>query len=447
MSAPATEALPGRSEQGEDTTAGNYFVSNYPPFSFWNEEGVPDFREALARAPRPDTPLGLYIHIPFCRKRCHFCYFRVYTDKNAVAIQGYLDAAVRELGIYRRQPFLGGRHLDFVYFGGGTPSYLSADQLKRLTGGMKDLLPWDEAREVTFECEPGTLTAAKLRAIRDIGVTRLSLGIENFDDDLLELNGRAHRSREIGRSYQAARECGFPQINIDLIAGMVGETDANWRRCIEKTLELAPDSVTVYQMEVPYNTTIYREMKEQGRGTAPVATWKTKRRWVQELFAALEGEGYRVGSAYTAVREESRPMFLYRDQLWAGADLLALGVASFGHIGGTHYQNLHDFEPYVGEILEGRLPVHRALTPTEDERLVREFILQLKLGRVRCSYFDRKFSTDVRERFAGPLARIRDWGFLSVDQDAVSLNREGLLRVDRLLHEFFLPEHRNVRYA
>lgn len=435
------------SPAGKDTTVGNYFVSNYPPFSFWKKEGVDDYRQAIERAPNPETPLGLYLHIPFCRKRCHFCYFRVYTDKNASAINGYLKAAAKELELYRQQPFIGDRKLDFIYFGGGTPSYLSVDQLTKLTDDLKETLPWDDAREVTFECEPGTLTPQKLKAIREIGVTRLSLGIENFDDHILEINGRAHRSRESERSFGYARELGFPQINIDLIAGMVEETEDNWKRCIEKTLELSPDSVTAYQMEVPYNTTIYKEMREEGKLIAPVADWETKRRWVNDAFSALEAEGYTVGSAYTAVKDKSKTNFVYRDQLWAGADLLALGVASFGHIGGTHYQNKHDFEPYVNDLLDGNLPVYRGLTPSNDERLIREFILQLKLGRVSCQYFNEKFDTDVLKRFAEPLEQIKNWGFLKVDGDQILLSRDGLLQVDRLLHEFFLPEHRNVRYA
>src|SRR5205823_3922788 len=111
-----------------ETKAGNYFVSNYPPYSFWKPEYASEAFAALERAPAPGTPLGVYLHIPFCRKRCHFCYFRVYTDKNAKEIQGYLDAAVAELEIYARQPFIGGRKPDFIYFGGGTPSYLSVRQ-------------------------------------------------------------------------------------------------------------------------------------------------------------------------------------------------------------------------------------------------------------------------------------------------------------------------------
>jgi len=449
-----TQTAPAAPPMAKQTTVGNYFVSNYPPFSFWKPEFVQDALAALEHPPSSilhppssPVPLGVYLHIPFCRKRCHFCYFKVYTDKDSSAIRGYIEAALRELALYAAKPALAGRKANFVYFGGGTPSYLSVDQLAHLTQGMKKLIPWDEAEEVTFECEPGTLTSHKLEAIRQMGVTRLSLGVENFDDHILEINGRAHHSKEIARAYSFARELGFPQINIDLIAGMVEETESNWRECVRKTIQMSPDSVTIYQMEVPYNTGIYQEMKASGQLAAPVADWETKRAWTGWAFAELEKAGYTVGSAYTAVKNKDTARFLYRDRLWAGADLIGLGVASFGHLRGTHYQNEHDFEPYVNAVQSGRLPLYRALTPTADERLIREFILQLKLGRTRCDYFQEKFGVDVRRRFAAPLQRLRDWGFGDVEDGTVRLNRAGLLQVDRLLHEFFLPEHQNARYA
>src|SRR6266496_5720539 len=275
----------------KETTAGNYFVSNYPPYSYWKPELTSEIFAALERPPRPGNPLGMYVHIPFCRKRCHFCYFKVYTDKDSAAIRGYLEGVLRELTIYAKKPFVGGRKPNFVYFGGGTPSYLSVDQLRHLTDGMKALLPWDEAEEVTFECEPGTLTDHKLKAIRELGVTRLSLGIEHFDDHILEINGRAHRSKEIARAYAFAREIGFPHINIDLIAGMVEETEEKWRDTVAKAVALRPDSVTIYQMEVPFNTGIYQQMKAEGRLAAPVADWETKRAWVDYAYREFEKTG------------------------------------------------------------------------------------------------------------------------------------------------------------
>jgi oxygen-independent coproporphyrinogen III oxidase len=437
---------------------GSYFVANYPPFSVWTPDAVR--RDALPALARPaacgpkgplsiSTSLGLYLHIPFCRKRCHFCYFRVYTNKNAQQVEDYLDLVVREWALLSAQPALRDRALDFVYVGGGTPSFLSTTQLSSLVSRLTATTPWDRAKEITFECEPGTLTEAKLDVIRRLGVTRLSLGVENFDDRILEINGRAHRSPEIGRAYAHARRIGFPQINIDLIAGMLGESDDNWRRCVERTLELAPDSVTMYQMELPFNTTISADLlKGTGQFQEHVASWETRRRWVREAFEILEHHGYRTSSAYTAIRDPERTTFVYRDELWAGADLAGLGVASFGHVNGVHVQNVDTWERYAECLDAGELPIGRAYRPTDDERLIRETILQLKRGAIRPDYFAAKFGVDVADRFDEQWASIAREGYLAErSADRIALTREGLLRVDSLLHRFFLPEHRGVRYT
>ncbi|MEO0448567.1 MAG: coproporphyrinogen-III oxidase family protein [Verrucomicrobiota bacterium] len=439
--------LPIPDHQQESTEVGNYFVANYPPFSFWEKEQVSSFEQRLQQPAEAGTDLGLYFHIPFCRKRCHFCYFRVYTDKNAAEIQGYLLAGLREFSAYAKTPYFEGRKPTFVYFGGGTPSYLSVKQLTDLVTGMKDSFSWDDCEEVAFECEPGTLTEKKLEAIRNLGVTRLSLGIENFDDHILELNGRAHRSKELHRALTFARELEFPQLNIDLIAGMVDESEDNWRRCVDQALEYAPECVTIYQMEVPYNTTLYKEMKEAGKLKAPVADWATKRRWVAYAFEEFEKAGYTVSSATTVVKNPESTKFVYRDRLWAGSDLLSAGVASFGHAGGFHYQNQADIGPYMQALDADSFPVFRAYETNAEERFLREFILRLKLGRVELAYYREKYGQDPAVAFAEPLQTISEMGYLTLTDSHVTLSRDGLLQVDRLLHEFFLPHHRNARYT
>ena len=434
----------------EQAEVGSYFVANYPPFSVWTKDDVElAAKPALQSPPSPGAALGMYLHIPFCRKRCHFCYFRVYTDKNAQEVEDYLDTVARESELYAHLPAIQGRPLSFVYFGGGTPSFLSTRQLETLVSRLSSVIPWRDAEEITFECEPGTLSETKLAAIRRMGVTRLSLGIENFNDHILEANGRAHRSPEIFKAYDYARSIGFPQINIDLIAGMLGETESNWHDCIDATLKLAPDSVTIYQMELPYNTTISADiLKKTGQFSDPLAGWSTKRRWVKEAFQALEAAGYHTGSAYTAVKDPSRTRFMYRDELWQGADMIGLGVASFGHINGVHVQNLDKWETYSDAIRRGEIPLNRAYRPTHEERMIREFVLQLKRGSIRPGYFEDKYGVRVLDRFRNELDSLKAEGYLSVcSADAITLSREGLLRVDFLLRRFFLPQHTGIRYT
>ena len=437
------------SPQLEQTEVGSYFVANYPPFSVWSPEHKPAIMSALddATPEAKATPLGLYLHIPFCRKRCRFCYFRVYTDKNADEIEGYLTALSREIALYAGHEGLHGRQFEFVYFGGGTPSYLSNEQLKRLIARVNEHWNWEAAREVTFECEPGTLKQSKLQTIKDIGVTRLSLGVEHFDDEILSVNGRAHKSPEIFRAYQWAREVGFPQINIDLIAGMLGETEDKWKMAVNKAIELDPDSVTVYQMEVPFNTKIAKETQEHGDTVTPIAGWAQKRSWVDWAFSEFEKAGYAVSSAYTVVKPERHAGFVYRDSLWHGADLVGTGVASFGHFQGVHYQNLDRWEDYIAALNAGQVPIHRALPITPHQRLVREMILQLKTGRIDAGYFRGKFGAEIAEEFKDAWRSLVRDGFATVDEDDVRLTRKGLLQVDTLLPRFFEPEHRGIRYT
>ncbi|MFQ5490245.1 MAG: coproporphyrinogen-III oxidase family protein [Phycisphaerae bacterium] len=429
------------------TEVGSYFVANYPPFSAWTADQVPDALAVLdtpAEANSPgSSPLGLYLHIPFCRKRCKFCYYRVYTDKNSRQVDEYIQALAAEIALYAQKPCFDGRQFEFVYFGGGTPSYLSSAQLTRLVDLITEHWTWSSAKEVTFECEPGTLRKGKLETIKQIGVTRLSLGVEHFDDEVLEVNGRAHKSPEILRSYEWARQVGFDQLNIDLIAGMVGDTDAKWRDTVDKALALDPDSVTLYQMELPPNTEFSRQAR-QNNGQSPVADWATKRAWVDHAMDLFGQHGYQVSGAYTLVKPSDRSSFIYRDALWHGADMVGTGVSSFSFVSGVHYQNAAGWDDYVGKIQQGDLPVARGLVPTPGQLLIRELVLQLKTGGVNAGYFRQKFGRDIMATFGEAFGALRREGHCEIQGDQVSLTRKGLLRVDALLPCFFEAQHRSI---
>ncbi|HKQ48173.1 MAG TPA: coproporphyrinogen-III oxidase family protein [Phycisphaerae bacterium] len=433
----------------EPTEVGSYFVANYPPFSVWQPEHIPSALAALDAASHGEAvgrPVGLYLHIPFCRKRCKFCYFRVYTDKNADEVDVYTDALGKEIGLYAERQALAGRQFEFVYFGGGTPSFLSNEQLLRLIDRIRQHWNWDAAREVTFECEPGTLKESKLATIKEIGVTRLSLGIEHFDDEVLSINGRAHKSPEVFRSYEWARAVCFDQINIDLIAGMVGDTEDKWRATVEKALILSPDSLTIYQMELPFNAVFSREAVEAGTAP-PVAGWATKRAWVNYAFDQFLAAGYVVSSAYTLIKPSTHAGFVYRDSLWHGADMIGTGVASFSHFGGVHYQNADQWHDYIATVERSELPIGRALAVPPRSLAIREMILQLKTGRIDAGYFRDKFDLDILEEFGGEWAAIEREGYATHAGDEIRLTREGLLRADALLPRFFERPYRNIRYT
>jgi oxygen-independent coproporphyrinogen-3 oxidase len=442
-----TETIGPVTQSGEPLV-GSYFVAAYPPFSQWTVAALDPYRHRLTQphASPARVPLGLYVHIPFCTERCQYCYYLSYAGKTRDQIDAYLDALLVELATYARQPALAGRMVDFVYFGGGTPSLLSPWRIRRLLGGLAQSFPWNAVREVTFESAPKTVTLPKLVELRQAGVTRLSLGVQQLDDEVLAKNGRIHSVRDVERAYADIQRAAFDVVNIDLMAGMVGETDESFYRSLDRVVEMAPDSVTVYQLEIPPNTPLSRAIRERTLQWH-VPSWEVTRSRVNQALTRLEHAGYKLRSAYAAVRDIDRHRFLYMEEQYRGSDLLGIGVSSFSYLNGVHHQNLASFEPYIQSLRAGTLPFGRAYVLNDQERLVREFVLQLKLGRIEQAYFRDKFGVEVDQQFAEQLSRFSAQGWLEGDATSITLTRQGLLRVDRMIPSFYLPRHRGVPYS
>jgi oxygen-independent coproporphyrinogen-3 oxidase len=235
-------------------------------------------------------------------------------------------------------------------------------------------------------------------------------------------------------------------VNIDLIVGLVGETDESFLRSLEHVVRMAPDSITIYQLEIPFNTRLYRDIRRGAVESMP-ASWEVKRRRLKRAFACLEDAGYDVRSAYAAVRGGERTRFLYQEEQYRGADLLGIGLSSFSYLDGVHQQNRTEMTDYLDRVSKGVLPLWRSYALNDDERLVREFVLQLKLGSVATRALQRKFDVDVLQRFAAPISRYEHEGWLTVTDGSVELTRDGLLRVDAMIPHFYLREHRDVRYS
>ena len=428
------------------TEVGSYFISNYPPFSAWSPDQLG--RPQRDESPPADVPLGLYLHIPFCRKRCKFCYFKVFTDKNSAEVERYLAALSREIELVSKLPVMGGRPFRFVYFGGGTPSFLSSRQLERLVDRLRANVSWDAAEEVTFECEPGTLSEAKVHTLREIGVTRLSLGVEHFDDEILRDNGRAHESPEIYKAWPWIQAAGFANMNIDLISGMVGETWDKWRETVRRAIELDADSVTIYQMELPFNT-VYSKDILGGVIETPVADWATKarlgrlrlrharRRRLQRFQRVHDGEE----PAQSELQLPRQPLARQRP-------------ARHRH---------RQLRPHLGHPLSKPSRVGAVLRHARSGRtttLARPGTLAASTTRARNDsateawlpeyrILPQKYDVDILEQWPEAWAEYEQDEFCTVDRDAnrIQLTREGLLQVDSMLPAFFEPQFQGVRYT
>ncbi len=430
-----------------EPTFGSYFVSTYPPFSQWSPDEVPHVQRVLLKAtPTQNAPFGLYVHVPFCAQRCDYCYYLSHAGKTQDDHREYVAALLEEALMYREMPALSERSLRFVYFGGGTPSMLDNASIRTLLTGLRKRFSWDRVEEATFECAPQTVTESKLRILRDAGITRLSLGVQSFNDEVLKLNGRVHLRKDVERAYERIRRIDFNVVNLDLIVGLPGESDDSVDQSLERVIELVPESITIYQLEIPQNTPLYR-VASGGKPSATVPSWHVKRVRLARCFERLEGAGYTVRSAYAAVRDPDRHRFVYQDEQYRGADLLGIGLSSFSYLAGVHFQNIVDFDAYLEAVSRREFPVLRAHALSREERLIREIVLQLKLGRIDAAYFAKKFGVEILSYLKRPFQRLANRGWLAIDAEGALVTREGLIRIDRILKEFYLPEHRHVRYS
>lgn len=427
---------------------GNYFVSAYPPFSCWRKESAKDVEKLLTESnhSQEEVPLGLYVHIPFCTVRCLYCYYLSYANKSDDLIDNYVETLIREAKLYGRFDSVAKRSVKFAYFGGGTPSVLSAVQITRLLEGVQRVLPWSAIEEVTFECSPNTIIYEKLQAMKDAGVTRISMGVQQLNDEILRQNGRVHLVSDVKRAYEMIAKVGFDVVNLDLIVGLVGESETTFMESLDRMIEMNPDSVTIYQLEIPKNTPLYHLYHNEKLETSP-APWDVKRARLARGFSRLERVGYRLRSAYTAARTSESQKFAYQDAQYRGADLIGMGASAFSYLDGCHYQNMTSVKAYLERVKMNQLPIERAYFLSDDERLVRELILQLKLGSLDRQYFVDKFNVDVFERFSDPIAHFEREKLIFKNGKKLNLTREGLLRVDHMLSAFYLPEHCGVRYS
>ena len=294
----------------EQTEVGSYFVANYPPFSVWTPDAVATDATAALRLRGPGA-----IRRWGCTCTSRSAASAVISatsgstpTRTRSEVEQYLDLLGREWELYASQPAIAGRPFDFVYFGGGTPSFLSTRQLESLVERLTASRSWDTRRGGHVRVRARHAHRAKLAAIRDIGVTRLSLGVENFNDRILEdQRPRASLARDHARLRAGAQaRLSADQHRPDRRHARrdrreLGATASSGRSTLE------PDSVTIYQMELPFNTTISGDLlKRGGQFNEPVASWATKRRWVAEAFEALERAGYTIGSAYTAVKDPAK---------------------------------------------------------------------------------------------------------------------------------------------
>jgi oxygen-independent coproporphyrinogen-3 oxidase len=288
----------------------------------------------------------LYFHIPFCPKLCPYCSFYVEVG-SAEKNERFLDSLLREVDAALERFAIKPRT---IYFGGGTPSALTTAQLEYLLGGLRTRLDLSELEEWDLEANPVTIRPDKARTLREHGITRLSLGVQSWDDALLHTLGRTHSAAQAEQSYEVLREAGFANVNIDLMFAVPGQTDAQWLATLTKTISIQPNHVSTYCLTYEEDTEYFRKL---GSGEF-VQDDERDARLFEETIAKLSDAGF----AHYEISNYAPPGYESRHNLayWTGSDYLGFGPSAFSTVGLERWQNIANTAEYTRRIFAGESP-------------------------------------------------------------------------------------------
>src|SRR3990167_1589238 len=311
--------------------------------------------------------IGLYLHIPFCERRCRFCAFvtRDYRDDRAVA---FVADLLKEIELAGDAGLVRGRRVETVYFGGGTPTTLSPQQLLAVLDACRRRVEVAPNAEITIEANPTGVDGPALRALRDGGITRVSFGAQSFDDAELDAAGTPHRADDIARAVRSAREAGLPTVNLDLIYGFPGQTHARWLANLDAAIALEPDHLSFYGLTIEEGTAFHREMA-RGRMTLPDGDA------MADLYEMgrerLKGAGY----AQYEVSNFARPGHVCRHNLgyWTDREWLGLGPGAHSYLDGDRFGNVESLSEYHRLVEGGMAPIAEREKGTAELR-VREAV-------------------------------------------------------------------------
>jgi oxygen-independent coproporphyrinogen-3 oxidase len=352
-------------------------------------------------------PIGLYVHIPFCTAKCGYCDFNSYAKQEHL-VPSYTQSLLREAQLW--QAATAGRAVETVFFGGGTPSLMPIEEMRTLIDGLRGAFDIAPDAEVTLEANPGSIDEPYLCGLRDLGVNRLSIGVQSFHDDELRALDRLHNAQHARDAFAAARAAGFDNVNIDLIFGLPEQPLERWQQTLEQAIALSPDHLSCYALTVEDGTPLANAV-ERGRTPAPDGDAQADHyEWTRERLA-------RAGYQQYEISNWSRPLRRCRHNLiyWQAREYLGLGAGAHSYLDGVRfstaklpqqYQTLVD-ESFDARSSDGDVPMRQVVsgeTITRELAMVDALVLGLRLieGVDLASFRDR-FGVDALDAFSEQL--------------------------------------------
>jgi oxygen-independent coproporphyrinogen-3 oxidase len=360
----------------------------------------------------------LYVHIPFCPKVCPYCsFYKEASDRNKT--QAFLDAVLAELELRQRERLV---QPETIFFGGGTPSALSTPQLTYLLTGLRERLDLSRLHEWTLEMNPATVSLEKATALRELGVSRISMGVQSWDDGLLKVLGRVHHAAQAERSYEILREAGFTNVNLDFMFAVPTQTREQWRSTLEKTIALAPEHISAYCLTYEEDTSFYQRF--QSGEYRPDEAWDADLfELTMDILGSASYAQYEISNYARAGRECDHNL-----AYWTARDYLGLGPSAFSTVGARRWQNVPDTTTYTARIAAGAHAesFEEALPPVTRRAEQIAFSLRTSGGIDRASLAD----------WPAEVAEFEAEGFLEPVDDRLVLTRRGRLVADTIAGTF-----------
>jgi len=368
---------------------------------------------------------GLYIHIPFCSHACPYCDFSFELLKDG-RVDRLLAALETEAARRGRESPWPEAVFNTIFLGGGTPTCLTDRQLDRVFRMIHDSFRIDPGAEVTLEANPETVRVAKLRRLRDLGVNRLSIGVQSFSDEILRRLGRRHTADQAARAVVLAREAGFENVNFDLMFGVPGQAAPDWADTLERAVSLDPEHVSVYGLTIEPGTEFAR-MEEEGVLDLPDEARQVA--CYNQALDLLSAAGYR----HYEVSNLSKPGFACRHNLscWNGGDYLGLGPSAHSHLAGRRQANTRSLADYLTAMDERGGAIDMDETLTVDERIHEYILLRLRsVGGMDTRVFRDRFGDDAMGRRNPAIHALAGEGLLAERGTRICLTRKGLALAD-----------------
>ena len=386
----------------------------------------------------------LYIHIPFCVKKCDFCYYKSFELKNVPLVEEYLEILKEEIKLYSEMHQVQSKQIRSIYFGGGTPTILSEAQISSIMELITKSFDIHSGCEICFEVRPGKeLTKEKLILLKELGVNRISIGCQSTDDNILKINGRNLVNQEFLNSYQDITDVGFTVKNIDIMSGMVNQNFESWDKTIQDVIKLKPENIAIYKLEVYLNNQLYKRFRN---GEISIISDEEEIRYIRHGIEQLVNAGYIMADNFTFVKDMSLD-HIHRRRTWLGEDMLGVGLSAHSCFNDIIFQNEPGMQEYKQKVRPGVLPIFRSHACTSNEVIRQRIIFGIKnLHLSRKSFYD-EFGIDCVEVFKDEFKHLEDMKFIKIFDDHIETTLEGIIFADDIVRVFFLPEHQDMMLA